>query len=100
MTRLERARRAGAVIRAFLEDKAARLLYGRRVRKAIMKRIKGGEQPEGNYRIEWLNTTTIRVMGLLKEAKHDFEGRYPWDALSDDDFEDVLRSCMNQLEGT
>lgn len=96
-SRTERAVRAARVIRSFLDDQAGRINFGMRSRRLLLKKMHAGQTLAGP-RTEWLHLTVRRVLDTLKQAGHEFGGRYPWDAISYLDLQDVLRSCLAQLE--
>lgn len=95
--RVERVVQAARVIKEFLTDQAGRIRYGMRARRLILKQMHH-DQPATGPRVEWLHATVPRVMDALKQASHEYGSRYPWDAISYLDLQDVLRSCLAQIE--
>lgn len=91
---LDRLRRAGRILRAFVEQRRHRLAYAARSRNALQKKLQAGQPIEGP-RATWIAATANRVGEVLAEARDRYEGRYPWDAVTLDDLRDVLNTAMH-----
>jgi hypothetical protein len=92
----ETAKNANRIILKFVTDKEAKLRYGARIRAQMQEQISQGIEPKG-YRVDWILKTVTQMFGWLSERAAEFNAAHPQDAISADDFSDVLSTAQLRL---
>lgn len=90
------ARNANKILLRFIVDKDAKLRYGARLRAQTQEAIGRGESPTG-YRVDWILKTVTEMFAWLAERAAEFNAAHPQDAISADDFSDVLATGQMRL---
>ena len=92
----ETAKNANRIILKFVTDKEGKLRYGARIRAMMQEAISRGEEPKG-YRVDWILKTVTEMFGWLSVKAAEFNAAHPQDAISSDDFSDVLSTAQMRL---
>lgn len=92
----ETARNANRILLKFITDKESKLRYGAKLRAEMQEAIGRGESPKG-YRVDWILKTVTELFGWLGEKAAEFNAAHPQDAISADDFSDVLATAQMRL---
>lgn len=90
------AKNANRIILKFVTDKEAKLRYGARIRAHMQEQLAQGVEPKG-YRVDWILKTVTEMFGWLSEKAAEFNAAHPQDAISADDFADVLSTAQMRL---
>jgi hypothetical protein len=93
----ETARNANRIILKFVTDKDAKLRYGARLRAMMQEAISRGEEPKG-YRVDWILKTVTEMFAWLATKAAEFNAAHPQDAISADDFSDVLSTAQMRIK--
>src|SRR5271165_6314569 len=88
---------AQAALLDFYDHVETRLAYGAKVRESIKEDMRRGEQHQGAYRTDWLQSAGLRVVRELKQIARDFNRTYDFDLCSSNDLADVLLTAQLQL---
>jgi hypothetical protein len=90
------AKNANRIILKFITDKEAKLRYGAKLRAEMQEMLGRGEEPKG-YRVEWILRTVNELFTWLGEKAAEFNAAHPQDAISVDDFSDVLATAQMRI---
>jgi hypothetical protein len=80
-----------------LIDQKNRLEYGSQDRERIKTQIENDQSPTG-YRVDWILSSSNKVILLLGEMSREFNNTYPDDKISSDDFLDVLTTAIKKIK--
>lgn len=92
----ETAKNASRILLKFVTDRDAKLRYGAKLRNMMQETISRGEEPKG-YRVDWILKTVNEMFQWLSTKAAEFNAQYPQDAISADDFSDVLATASTRL---
>jgi len=91
------AKNASRILLKFVSDKEAKLRYGAKLRVEMQATIGRGENPTG-YRVEWILKTVTELFTWLGNKAAEFNSEHPQDAVSTDDFSDILATAQARIK--
>jgi hypothetical protein len=97
-TLAERALSAGRTLMRWITDREARVRYGAKEREMLLGKLRSGDPVLSHYRTDWLTSTANKVLAVLRESVNEFNGRYPWNAISNQDLSDVLHTVLHRVQ--
>lgn len=88
---------AVATILDYLKNKDQGLKSGLSIRASLAGALSRGEEVH-HYRIDWLRSSSMRVIDLLSVLAKEFNAAHPGDLCSAVDLVDVLVTALNVIK--